>query len=123
MLRLLADENFDHDLVRGTLRRRPELDQEQRVLLTHDVNTMSRFAIERITRGEPMAGCSLFTNKKVLQCLTKTIGEAQRDLLQSFNQHIVVESAMKLRLFRHRLLCTLVQGDGGSVSVHRRSVV
>lgn len=25
MLRLLADENFDHDLVRGTLRRRPEL--------------------------------------------------------------------------------------------------
>jgi hypothetical protein len=30
--------------------------QEQRVLLTHDVNTMTRFAIERITRGEPMAG-------------------------------------------------------------------
>jgi predicted nuclease of predicted toxin-antitoxin system len=78
MLRLLADENFDHDLVRGTLRRRPELDlvsvqgvglseagdlevlawaaKEQRVLLTHDVNTMIRFAIERITRGEPMAG-------------------------------------------------------------------
>jgi predicted nuclease of predicted toxin-antitoxin system len=78
MLRLLADENFDHDLVRGVLRRRAELDlvrvqgvglsqtsdpdvlawaaREQRVLLTHDVNTMPHFAIERVRRGEPMTG-------------------------------------------------------------------
>jgi len=26
VLRLLADENFDYDLVRGVLRRRPEMD-------------------------------------------------------------------------------------------------
>jgi predicted nuclease of predicted toxin-antitoxin system len=78
MLRLLADENFDHDLVRGAIRRRVGLDlvraqsvglsetddpdilawaaREQRVVLTHDVNTMTGFAIDRITRGEPMAG-------------------------------------------------------------------
>ena len=78
MLRLLADENLDHDLVRGALRRRPRLDlirvqdvglsetedpdilawtaQEQRVVVTHDVNTMTAFAMERVTRGEPMAG-------------------------------------------------------------------
>src|SRR6266702_3192035 len=78
MLRLLVDENVNHDLVRGVLRHRPDLDlvrardvglnqtddreilawaaQEQRVLLTHDVNTMTRFAIERIERGDPMAG-------------------------------------------------------------------
>jgi predicted nuclease of predicted toxin-antitoxin system len=78
MLRLRADENFDHDLVRAVLRRRSELDlvtvqgvglseaddleilawaaKEQRVLLTHDVNTITRFAIERIARGEPVAG-------------------------------------------------------------------
>lgn len=78
MLRLLADENINHDLVRGVLRRRPELDlvrvqdvglsgwddqgilawaaNEQRILLTHDVNTLIRFAIERIERGEPMSG-------------------------------------------------------------------
>ena len=78
MLRLLADENFNFDIVRGVLRRRPELDvvraqavglsetpdpallawaaREQRVTLTHDVNTMPRYAIERIERGETMAG-------------------------------------------------------------------
>jgi predicted nuclease of predicted toxin-antitoxin system len=78
MLRLLADENINQDLVRGVLRRRPGLElvrvqavglsqaedpdvlawaaREERVLLTHDVNTMIHFAIERIRRGEPMAG-------------------------------------------------------------------
>jgi predicted nuclease of predicted toxin-antitoxin system len=78
MLQLLADENFDHDLVRGAMRRRAgpnlvraqsvglsETDdpdilawaaREERVVLTHDVNTMTGFAIYRMTRGEPMAG-------------------------------------------------------------------
>jgi predicted nuclease of predicted toxin-antitoxin system len=78
MLRLLADENFDHDLVRGVMRRRAGLDltraqsvglsetddpgilawaaREQRIVLTHDVNTMTGFAIDRVTRGEPMTG-------------------------------------------------------------------
>jgi predicted nuclease of predicted toxin-antitoxin system len=78
MIRLLVDENFDYDLVRGALRRRPELDlirvqsvgltqtddpeilawaaRERRVVVTHDVNTMPGFAIERMSRGEPMAG-------------------------------------------------------------------
>jgi predicted nuclease of predicted toxin-antitoxin system len=78
MIRLLADENFDHDIVRGVLRRRPELElvraqavglsktadpeilawaaREQRVVLSHDVNTMTAFAMERLTHGDPMAG-------------------------------------------------------------------
>ncbi len=78
MLRLLADENLDCDLVRGALRRRPTLDivraqevglsgvkdpdilawaaQESRVVLTHDVKTMTRFGLERITAGLSMAG-------------------------------------------------------------------
>src|SRR6266516_566362 len=78
MLRLLADENFNHDIVRAVLRRRPGLDLvrtqliglskvhdadilawaaiEQRILLTHDVRTMTGFAIERVRRGETMAG-------------------------------------------------------------------
>jgi predicted nuclease of predicted toxin-antitoxin system len=78
MIRLLADENLNHDLVRGVVRRQPALDivrvqavglsgagdpevlawaaNEQRVVLTHDVNTMPRVGIERVTRGEPMAG-------------------------------------------------------------------
>lgn len=78
MIRLLADENIDSDIVRGVLRRRSQLDllraqdvglagigdpevltwaaKEKRVVLTHDVNTMINFAVQRIQRGEAMAG-------------------------------------------------------------------
>ncbi len=78
MLRLLADEDFNYDIVRGLLRRRPQADivrvhdvdlshtpdweilawaaKDQRILLTHDTNTMSRHASDRLQRGEPMAG-------------------------------------------------------------------
>lgn len=77
-MRLLADENFDNDIVRGLLRRNPALDitrvqdvglmgerddtilawaaNENRVLLTHDVSTMSTFAFERIARLDSMPG-------------------------------------------------------------------
>ena len=70
MLRLLTDENFNNQTVRGILRRRPEIDiirvqdvglsttddriilewsaQQGRVLLTHDVETMTRYAYERV---------------------------------------------------------------------------
>lgn len=78
MIRLLADENVDYDLVRGALRRRPEFDfirvqsvgltqtvdpdilawaaRERRIIVTHDVKTMPGFARQRMSRSEPMAG-------------------------------------------------------------------
>ncbi len=78
MLRLAADENFNADIVRGLLRRRPDLDivrvqdvglsgaddptvlewaaQEGRVLLTHDVSTLTRYAYERVEAGKSMPG-------------------------------------------------------------------
>lgn len=78
MLRLLADENFNDDVVRGLLRRAPDLDmvrvrdvglsgasdpevlawaaQEGRVVLTHDVSTMTRYAYERVEAGQAMPG-------------------------------------------------------------------
>ena len=78
MLRFLADENFDNAIVRGLLRRQPDLDiirvqdtelsgandpkvlawsaQENRILLTHDVNTITRYAYERITKNQSMPG-------------------------------------------------------------------
>jgi len=78
MLRLVADENFNNDIVRGLLRRKPELDivriqdvglsgaddptvlewaaQEGRVLLTHDVTTITRYAYERVKAGQSMPG-------------------------------------------------------------------
>ena len=78
MLRLAADENFSNDIIRGLLRRKPDLDvvrvqdvglsgaddptilewaaQEGRVLLTHDVSTLTRYAYERVEAGKPMPG-------------------------------------------------------------------
>ena len=78
MLRLAADENFNNDIVRGLLRRKPDLDivrvqdadlsgaddptllewaaQESRILLTHDVTTMTRYAFERVQANKGMPG-------------------------------------------------------------------
>jgi len=78
MLLLVSDENFNNDIVRGLLRRNPDLDivrmqdvglrgeedpvilewaaQEGRVLLTHDAATMAHFAYERVKAGKPMPG-------------------------------------------------------------------
>lgn len=78
MLRLAADENFNHDVVRGVRRRCPGADivrvqdaglsgaedptvlewaaADGRVLLTHDVSTMTRHAYDRIRAGRPMPG-------------------------------------------------------------------
>src|SRR3990172_1832353 len=78
MLRLAADENFNNDIVRGLLRRQPDLDivrvqdvglsgatdptvlewaaQEGRVFLTHDVATITRYAYERVQADKLMPG-------------------------------------------------------------------
>lgn len=78
MLLLAADENFNNTIVRGLLRRAPYLDivrvqdaglsgaddptvlewaaQEGRVLLTHDVETITLYAYERIRTGQAMPG-------------------------------------------------------------------
>ena len=78
MLKLLADENFDNTIIRGLFRRNPNIDiarvqdvalsgkddptvlvwaaQEQRVLLTHDVATITKYAYERVAQGYSMPG-------------------------------------------------------------------
>ncbi len=78
MLRFAVDENFNLHIVNGVLRRLPNVDlarvqdaglegaddptvlewaaREGRVLLTHDVNTLTAFAYERTTQGLPMPG-------------------------------------------------------------------
>jgi len=75
MLRFLADENFNGRILRGLVRREPALDviraqdvgltgaedpevlaraaEEQRLVLTHDVSTMTRYAYDRVRVGEP----------------------------------------------------------------------
>jgi hypothetical protein len=88
MLRLLADENLNHDLVRGVLRRHPALDlvrvqdvglrefddpailewaaRECRLILTHDANTMPAFAYERIRRKQAMPGMFVVNQRAAL---------------------------------------------------------
>jgi hypothetical protein len=78
VLRLGTDENFNNDIIRGLIRRKPDVDivrvqdvglsgaddptilewaaREGRVLVTHDVSTMSKHAYERVATAQRMAG-------------------------------------------------------------------
>lgn len=78
MLLRVADENFNNDIVRGLLRKKPDLDivrvqevglrgaddpailewaaNEGRVVLTHDAATMTYYAYERVKIGLSMPG-------------------------------------------------------------------
>ncbi|MBP0029472.1 DUF5615 family PIN-like protein [Roseofilum sp. Guam] len=96
MLKLLADENFDNAIVRGLLRRDVSIDivrvqdvglsgiddptilawaaDRDRVLLTHDVATITRYAYERMEQNLPMAG--------VIEIpMGASIGQAIEDIL------------------------------------------
>lgn len=77
-MRWLVDENLNNDILRGVLRRKPNLDivrvqdvglsgagdptvlawaaAENRILLTHDVSTITAHAYRRVTSGEAMPG-------------------------------------------------------------------
>lgn len=78
MIKFLADENFNNQIVRGVLRQNPIIDiarvqdvglqgtddpnvldwaaKDERIVLTHDVATMITFAYERVQAGLPMPG-------------------------------------------------------------------
>jgi predicted nuclease of predicted toxin-antitoxin system len=88
MLRFAADENLNNDIVRGLLRRAPHLDlvriqdteirgaddptvldwtaRERRILLTQDVNTVTKYAYERIRAGQPMPGVFEITQRSAV---------------------------------------------------------
>jgi hypothetical protein len=77
-MRVLADENFHGDVLRGLLRVEPKLDvvrvqdteiyqapdpvvlewaaKQNRILLTHDVQTMTKHAYDRVRAGLSMPG-------------------------------------------------------------------
>jgi hypothetical protein len=78
MIGLAFDENFNNDVIRGLLRRNPRLDLvrlqdvslaraddpavlewtalQGRVLITHDVSTITAYAYERVAAGKAMPG-------------------------------------------------------------------
>jgi hypothetical protein len=85
MLRLLADENFNGDIVRGLLLRQPDLEivrvqdvglagaddpeiltwaaENNRIVLTHDRATMPDHAYERVADGQAMAGVFILNDR------------------------------------------------------------
>ena len=94
-MRFLTDENFNGDILRGLVRRLPKLDivrvqdvglrntddpeilewaaREKRILLTHDVATITMYAYERVDRELPMTG--------VIEVIaTDSIGKILNDL-------------------------------------------
>lgn len=78
MIRFLSDEDFNRRILRGLRRRMPSLDivrvqdvglitrpdtevlewaaNENRVVLTHDITTMSKYAFDRVNQELPMPG-------------------------------------------------------------------
>ncbi|MBI1282069.1 MAG: hypothetical protein GC179_28340 [Anaerolineaceae bacterium] len=78
MIRFLLDENFNGKIVRGLRARKPDVDmirvqdteisgsddptvlewaaKEGRILLTHDLDTMTKYANDRIEQELPLAG-------------------------------------------------------------------
>ncbi len=96
MLRLLGDENFNGDIVRGLRLRRPDLDllrvqdvgleqaedpailawaaDRERIVLTHDRATMPDFAYRRIRAEQPMPGLFVVDDRM-------GIGQAIEELL------------------------------------------
>lgn len=85
MIAFLADENLKRKIISGLLRRNPAVDvvraqeaglagvddrvllewaaRNQRVLLTHDVQTLVGFAWELVRTGKPMAGVIVLGRK------------------------------------------------------------
>ena len=81
MIRFLLDENFNGKIVRGLRLQNPDFDMirvqdtelygaddpdvlewaasEGRILLTHDLETMTKYANERLAAGLPLAGVIL----------------------------------------------------------------
>lgn len=96
MLRLLADENFNSEIVRGLLLRQSDLDivrlqdvilsgvddqqllawaaENDRIVLAHDRATMPVFACERVSAGLKMPGVFLLNDRF-------PVGQAIREIL------------------------------------------
>lgn len=74
MLRFFADENLNNDIGAddATILEWPA--EQSRVVLTHDVSTMTRYAYERVEAGLPMPGVFEVSRKLAL-------GQVIEDLL------------------------------------------
>jgi predicted nuclease of predicted toxin-antitoxin system len=89
MLRLVSDENFNGDIVRGLLLRHPALDlcraqdagleeaddptilvwaaTDNRIVLTHDHATMPDFPYARVVAGQPMPDVFVMPDRRAVR--------------------------------------------------------
>lgn len=114
MLKLVSDENFNGDILRGLFRRRTDLDivrvqdieldatpdpdilawaaTEGRILLTHDRDTVPNFAYNRVRAGEPMPGVFVVSDlmpigqaiEEILLAVECLLPEECKDLVRFF---------------------------------------
>ena len=114
MLKLLSDENFDGVILRGLYPRRPDLDvvrlqdvglnaapdpnvltwaaAEDRIVRTHDRETMPYFAFNRTRTGQPMPGVFLVSD-------LMPIGQAIDEILLAVDCLTPEECANFVRFF------------------------
>ena len=114
MLRLLSDENFNADILRGLYRRCHDLDvvrvqdvglitaadqeilaraaMEGRIVLTHDRDTMVSFAYDRVKSGQARPGVFLVSDLMPL-------GQAIEDILLAADCLSPVECKDLVRFF------------------------
>ncbi|MEW5959368.1 MAG: DUF5615 family PIN-like protein [Chloroflexota bacterium] len=94
-MKFLADENFDNRIVRGLLRRQPDLDivrvqdleiagaddptilawaaQAGRILLTHDERTIPKHVYERLATGQTIAGVIIASDSLPISTVIENI--------------------------------------------------
>jgi predicted nuclease of predicted toxin-antitoxin system len=103
MICFLTDENFNGKITRGLRAQKPDVDlirvqdteisgaadtavlewaaNEGRILLTHDLDTMTKYANERIAKGLPLAGVIFIRDTvpvgKVIEDLLAVLGASQ----------------------------------------------
>jgi predicted nuclease of predicted toxin-antitoxin system len=116
VLKLATDENVDGRVIRGLLARMQDLDvvrvqdaglsatddrsilawaaAEGRVLLTHDVRTMTRFAGERIKRGDPLTGVVILPRPGAVGAIIRAL----RDLIESHEPEELQDRILYLKL-------------------------
>lgn len=94
MLRFVADEDFDNKVLRAVKVLEPGLDivrvqdvipgakdpevlewaaQNGRILLSHDVNTLTALAYQRVVEGKPMPGVFMVPKGHELQVIAEDI--------------------------------------------------
>jgi predicted nuclease of predicted toxin-antitoxin system len=110
VVKFAINENVDLDIIAGVRLRNPEIDMfdvrdvglgntddrdiltwcanEGRILVTHDVNTLTDYAYERIRAGESMPGLVILKNAPIVQLIEGVLILAEASLPGELDNHV-----------------------------------